>query len=136
MEYPLKSYELTSLATLEQFWWDMYEICTNTPLGISANVNGQEITVEVSPGPTPETFIRALNVSVVLGLVRDLHQHAAWHLRQRQRSGDHCRGESRAHSEAISEPSTFRFWWDLYEICVNTQLDASMLEPTMKHFCC
>jgi hypothetical protein len=52
MEYPLKSYELTSLATLEQFWWDMYEICTNTPLGISANVNGQEITVEVSPGPT------------------------------------------------------------------------------------
>jgi hypothetical protein len=53
MEYPLKSYELTSLATLEQFWWDMYEICTNTPLGISANVNGQEITVEVSLGPTP-----------------------------------------------------------------------------------
>ena len=56
MEYPLKSYELTSLATLEQFWWDMYEICTNTPLGISANVNGQEITVEVSPGPTPRLY--------------------------------------------------------------------------------
>jgi hypothetical protein len=57
MEYPLKSYELTSLATLEQFWWDMYEICTNTPLGISANVNGQEITVEVSPGPTPRLLL-------------------------------------------------------------------------------
>jgi hypothetical protein len=56
MEYPLKSYELTSLATLEQFWWDMYEICTNTPLGISANVNGQEITVEVSPGLTPRLY--------------------------------------------------------------------------------
>jgi hypothetical protein len=90
MEYPLKSYELTSLATLEQFWWDMYEICTNTPLGISANVNGQEITVEVSPGTTPETFIRVLNVSVLLGLVRDLHQHTAGHLCQRQRTGDHC----------------------------------------------
>jgi hypothetical protein len=39
-----------------QFWWDMYEICTNTPLGIPVNVNGQEITVEVSPGPTIETI--------------------------------------------------------------------------------
>jgi len=47
-EYPLKSYELTSLATLEQFWWDMYEICVKTPLGASSNFNGKEITVEVS----------------------------------------------------------------------------------------
>jgi hypothetical protein len=101
MEYPLKSYELTSLATLEQFWWDMYEICTNTPLGISANVNGQEITVEVSPGPTTKTFVTAVKVSVLMGHVRDLHQHAAGHLRQRQRTGDHCRGESRAHSETF-----------------------------------
>ena len=46
-EYPMKSYELSDLSDVEQFWWDMCEICVNTPLGGSANLHGQEITLEV-----------------------------------------------------------------------------------------
>jgi hypothetical protein len=37
---------------MHQFSWDRYAIFTNTSLGISADVYGQEITVKVSPGPT------------------------------------------------------------------------------------
>ena len=47
-EYVVNTYELTSLADLEQFWWDMHEICVNTPLGGSSLLHGQEITIEVS----------------------------------------------------------------------------------------
>jgi hypothetical protein len=46
-EYPVKTYLLTSLDALERYWWDMCEICVNTPLGGSSSLTGQEITIDV-----------------------------------------------------------------------------------------
>jgi len=45
--YPVKNYYFTSMAQVERYWYDMWEICISTPLGESSGLSGQEITVEL-----------------------------------------------------------------------------------------
>ena len=47
-DYPRKTYTLDGLVDVEKFWYDMWEICIFTPLGGSAALSGQEITLEVA----------------------------------------------------------------------------------------
>merc|ERR1740128_565732 len=46
-EYTRKVYTMTSLVEVEHYWYDLWEICINTPLGESSSLSGQEITLEV-----------------------------------------------------------------------------------------
>jgi len=45
--YPEKKYKFSCVSHLELYWYDMWEICVNTPLGESLILTGQEITLEV-----------------------------------------------------------------------------------------
>ena len=47
-DYPRNTYTLDGLVDVEKFWYDMWEICIFTPLGGSAALSGQEITLEVA----------------------------------------------------------------------------------------
>ena len=40
-------YSLDTLVEVEHYWYDLWEICINTPLGESSSLSGQEITLEV-----------------------------------------------------------------------------------------
>jgi hypothetical protein len=59
----MKSYELTDLSDVERYWWNLYEICLNTPLGGSSNLLGQEITLEVRYGQAEQMLNTSLGGS-------------------------------------------------------------------------
>eukprot|EP00095_Tigriopus_kingsejongensis_P011852 maker-scaffold493_size155937-snap-gene-0.21 protein:Tk11852 transcript:maker-scaffold493_size155937-snap-gene-0.21-mRNA-1 annotation:"general transcription factor 3c polypeptide 1" len=46
VEYPTKRYGFSKWEEAEKYWFDMYDICMNTPLGSSTSVQGEEIILE------------------------------------------------------------------------------------------
>eukprot|EP00094_Tigriopus_californicus_P009796 TCALIF_09445-PA protein Name:"Similar to Gtf3c1 General transcription factor 3C polypeptide 1 (Rattus norvegicus)" AED:0.03 eAED:0.04 QI:37/0.71/0.62/1/0.85/0.87/8/0/1945 len=46
VDYPVNRYLFIKWENAEKYWFDMYEICMNTPLGSSSSVQGEEIILE------------------------------------------------------------------------------------------
>lgn len=45
-EYPVTKYFFNSMPSVEKYWYDMWNICVNTPLGSRVVVHGKDILVE------------------------------------------------------------------------------------------